>query len=85
MTIPSLGRILGLKSIVTDKESKYESGIFFTVNQEYWKISDESVANLPESDLSHRYSLEFLMEQYGYNYLVNECFIIHFIDDQPVI
>lgn len=71
MTIPSLAKILGLKCVVTDKESTYESGIFFTVSQEYWKINDESVANLPESDLSRRYSLEFLMEQYGYKYLVN--------------
>ena len=81
MTIPSLGKILGLKSVVSDKVSKYESGIFFTVNQELWKITDESVNNLPESDLSRRYSLEFLMEQYGYDYLVNECFEIQFIDD----
>ena len=85
MTIPSLGKILGLKSVVTDKVSKLESynesGIFFTVNQEFWKITDESVNNLPESDLSRRYSLEFLMEQYGYDYLVNECFEIQFIDD----
>ena len=81
MTIPSLAKIMGLKCVVTDKESTYESGIFFTVNQDFWIINDESVCDLPENDLSHRYSLEFLMEQYGYDYLVNECFAIHFIDD----
>lgn len=81
VSIPSLGKLLGLRCVVNDKENKYESGIFFTVNQEHWKINDESVMNLPESDLSRRYSLEFLMQQYGYDYLVNECFAIGFIDD----
>ena len=85
MTIPSLAKILGLKCVVTDKESTYESGIFFTVAQEYWKIHDESVRNLPENDLSRRYGLEFLLDQYGYDYLVNECFTIRFIEDQPII
>lgn len=98
LIIPELERLMGVKITVFNKSQTYESGIFFTIDQDRWKMT-ETVKEMrflttsttagqrkrKDAELIGRYSLHYLMEEHGFDHLIENCLQFEFIKDQPII
>ena len=81
LTIQLLGfdnqHYLGVKVVTYNPQLTKELGFFFSVDQEYWALSDEQKANIPKKRttkteiLNDHYHLPELLRKNGFQYIVN--------------